>query len=187
MPSTEKMRTSSRRRQGERSRGRWMRECGSGTHVDFRLPRTEADDENVVARTYDAIVDQLDEYGENEADVLAAATTGQRAIYALLTTDGEVNNGGFAQFFTNATGSLIGEAIAGAERVGLPTHVEILRQAANIFPSGNVPVDFDERNRPRGYNPLGVVSTSTSSASRLGTSTPLTGRSFSRSLRLRCC
>jgi hypothetical protein len=59
-----------------------MRECGSGnyTRVDFRLPRTEADDENVVARIYDAMVDQLDEHGENEADVLAAATPGQRAI-----------------------------------------------------------------------------------------------------------
>jgi hypothetical protein len=62
------------------------------TRVEFRLPRTEADDENVVARIYDAMLDHLDEYGENQADVLDAATPGQRAIYALLAADGEVNN-----------------------------------------------------------------------------------------------
>src|SRR4029453_3322319 len=60
--------------------------------------------------------------------------------------DGEVNNGGFAQFFTNATGGLIGEAIAGAERTGLHTHSAILCEAANVFPGGKVPEDFDERN-----------------------------------------
>jgi Domain of unknown function (DUF4375) len=46
----------------------------------------------------------------------------------------------------NATGALIGEAIAGAERTGLHTHSAILREAANVFPGGKVPEDFDERN-----------------------------------------
>jgi hypothetical protein len=113
--------------------------------MDFRLPRAAAD-EVVVLRVYDAMLDHLDQYGENQAEVLAAATPGQRAIYALCATDGEVNNGGFAQFFTNATGALIGEAIAGAERTGLHTHSAILCEAANVFPGGKVPEDFDERN-----------------------------------------
>jgi hypothetical protein len=62
--------------------------------MDLRLPRGEGDEQDVVAQIYDKLLDHLDEYLENEAEVLASATPGQRAIYALLATDGEDNNGG---------------------------------------------------------------------------------------------
>jgi hypothetical protein len=111
--------------------------------------------ERPTAQGYDllhAIVDGLSaEMGgedlPDEEDVLAEASPGQRAIYALTAADGEVNNGGFEQFFFNSSGALMHEAIEGAELIGASQQAEILRKAATIYPEGTVPKDRAERDR----------------------------------------
>jgi Domain of unknown function (DUF4375) len=82
---------------------------------------------------------------EREAQVVAEATVGQRVVYALLSVDAEVNNGGFEQFFFNSSGALMDEAIEGADRIDAPRHVAILQEAAGVFPDGIVPEDREER------------------------------------------
>ena len=57
-------------------------------------------------------------------------TPGQRSVYALKWLEAEVCNGGFAQYFTNSTGFLWPEAVAGAEIVGVPELSDLLRRAA---------------------------------------------------------
>jgi hypothetical protein len=84
---------------------------------------------------------------EREDEVLTRATPGQSAIYALLWTDAEVNNGGFEQFFFNSSGSLIDEAIEGAELVGASGNASILREAAEVFADGDVPENRETRSR----------------------------------------
>ena len=59
----------------------------------------------------------------------------------------EIDNGGFSQFFTNSTGDLIEEAIAGAERFGLREHTQLLREASETLFPGGVPLDHEVRLR----------------------------------------
>jgi Domain of unknown function (DUF4375) len=84
---------------------------------------------------------------EREAEVLAKASPGQSAVYALWITDGEVNNGGFEQFFFNSSGAVMDEAIEGAELIGAATNAAILREAADVFSDGDVPENRDARSR----------------------------------------
>jgi len=94
----------------------------------------------------DAIVDKLDEGGDNEGELLAAATPGERADSIVESVEGEVNNGRFSQFFTNSSGSLTRQAIATAALVGAQEPERVLRAAARVFPGGQVPVDRARRN-----------------------------------------
>ena len=81
-------------------------------------------------------------------DLLAALErheADERAFFTLVLCGAEIDNGGFAQLFTNSTGELIDEAIAGAERFRATRHAAILREAKLIFPGGLVPRKHDER------------------------------------------
>src|SRR3954452_19940235 len=67
-------------------------------------------------------------------------TVGQKSIYALLWARAEIDNGGFAQFFTNSTGFFAGDLPVAARAVGLdPAHVAVFEEANGLFPSGEVP------------------------------------------------
>jgi hypothetical protein len=55
-------------------------------------------------------------------------TKGQRAAYQLTILDDEVNNGGFQQYFDNASGSL-SEAISGARLVGAAEYARLMTEA----------------------------------------------------------
>jgi hypothetical protein len=94
---------------------------------------------------YDHLVGAVDFDHEN-AD-LARMTPGQRALYALASVDGEIENGGFSQLFVNSTGSLTDEAIDGARLFGARTYGTLLRRAGRLFPKRRVPEGFERRNR----------------------------------------
>jgi Domain of unknown function (DUF4375) len=114
--------------------------------VDPRTSAIPLDDPNLVVDVYMRLLDHLGSGGENEDELLVSATPGQRAVYTLMVADGEVNNGGFAQFLTNSSGRLIKPAIGGAQLVGAERHATLLREAAYLFPGAEVPMDDDERN-----------------------------------------
>lgn len=113
---------------------------------DFRVPappRDTADDDLVwlaIERIFDALATPY------EPDPrLHRLTPGQRAVYALDWIRKEVGNGGFDQLLENSTGSLLPEAIEGADRIGADDYAALLRRAAAIFPNGDVPRDHEER------------------------------------------
>ena len=110
------------------------------------LPRSYARRGDVLTEIQATLIDALYADEPQKRVSLADLSPGQRALYSLLATDGEVKNGGFEQFFTNSTGALIDDAIRGARRVGLRKHERILREAAGIFPNADVPEDWDLRN-----------------------------------------
>jgi len=69
----------------------------------------------------------------------------EAAFFTLVLVGAEIDNGGFAQLFTNMTGDLIREAITGADRFALHQHSLVLRDASEtLFPHG-VPLDHAER------------------------------------------
>jgi Domain of unknown function (DUF4375) len=57
----------------------------------------------------------------------------------------EIDNGGFAQFFTNSTGFFASDLPDAARRVGLDNHVALFERANGLFPAGSVPRDREQR------------------------------------------
>ena len=59
--------------------------------------------------------------------------------------EGEVNNGGFDQFFYNSSGNNTAETIQALETIGAPKTADIIRRAAMRFKDGIPPKDRAER------------------------------------------
>lgn len=59
--------------------------------------------------------------------------------------EGEVNNGGFHQFFYNSTGNETAEIIQALETIGARKVAEIVKKAAAKFPGGMPPKDRTQR------------------------------------------
>jgi Domain of unknown function (DUF4375) len=60
--------------------------------------------------------------------------------------EGEVNNGGFHQFFGNSTGNETAEIIKALETIGAAKAADIVKRAARRFPGGMPPKDRKARN-----------------------------------------
>lgn len=58
---------------------------------------------------------------------------------------GEVDNGGFEQYFTNSSGDDIHEVLAALDLIGAETTARIVRRACVRFPNGLPAHDADER------------------------------------------
>jgi len=94
------------------------------------------------------VVDQLDEFVwhivEKAADPRSECLRlpqGLQMIYATRELDGEVNNGGFHQFFWNSSGKLCDVALKGLKLVGDKDRIALLRKAMVIHAQ-------DEINHP---------------------------------------
>jgi hypothetical protein len=59
--------------------------------------------------------------------------------------EGEVNDGGFDQFFYNSAGDETAEVIQALETIGAVKMADIVRRAAGRFPGGMPPKDRFER------------------------------------------
>lgn len=108
--------------------------------------------EDIAERRYDAmaLVDPLwwsvsiyDGLAQYEAD-LKSFSAAQRAAFAMVWLDGEVNNGGFDQFFFNSTGIVWKDALAGYRLFGLTRCAEIMKHALSKW-GGTVPFDRAKR------------------------------------------
>ena len=69
-----------------------------------------------------------------------------RLLYAFADLRGEVNNGGFDQYFFNSSGDNFPTALEAAEACKLSSLVEVLRQASAHF-GVHYPIDRPERQR----------------------------------------
>jgi hypothetical protein len=87
-------------------------------------------------------------------DGLAAPEQVYYAVHCLV---GEVHNGGFAQFFTNSSGSLYEHALAGLREMDAGTSAALLVQAKEtLFGARPVPADRGERLRAMTAEPGGA-------------------------------
>jgi Domain of unknown function (DUF4375) len=126
-----------------------MSACGGSNEreADLRIERPAGGGRDLIVAIVEGLERHMGEDYEREAEVLRSAARGQRAIYALEWTTREVNNGGWHQFFWNSSGALTDEAIAGARLIGAGENATILREAAAVYPRGEVPEDRAERQR----------------------------------------
>jgi hypothetical protein len=60
---------------------------------------------------------------------------------------GEVDNGGFEQYFTNSSGDNLYEAMTALDLIGAVRTASILRRACAKFPTGLPDRDWDRRQR----------------------------------------
>ena len=81
-------------------------------------------------------------YGED----LSKLNDSQRYLYLSQTVYDEVNNGGFAQYFSNSSGDYAHESIEALIQIGDQKAAELLRKAIDQFPGSIIPKDRDERN-----------------------------------------
>ena len=94
-------------------------------------------------------------YGEIRRKLASETPTGaERQELAMTPTDvvalvdgleGELNNGGFDQFFFNSTGDYALETIDALNRIGAHQTAEIVQLACDRFPHGSPPFDIGLR------------------------------------------
>ncbi|MBN8628778.1 MAG: DUF4375 domain-containing protein [Planctomycetes bacterium] len=75
----------------------------------------------------------------------AALSNRERYTLAVETFYGEVSNGGFEQYLTNESGEFAPWAEEAFAAIGIPELAEVMRNLAELFPEGTIPVDADDR------------------------------------------
>jgi hypothetical protein len=70
--------------------------------------------------------------GGDERRALDALSDGFRAVYSTWWAEAEINNGGFNQYFWNPSGAFASDAVAGFDRIGLPTLARLMERAIAI-------------------------------------------------------
>jgi hypothetical protein len=105
--------------------------------VKLREKKTGAVSVDEAYATIDRLADEI-----RSDDDLAGHTVGERAAYAVLTLETEVENGGHFQFFFNA-GDFTDEALAGLRLFGAVEYEQLLARAVAQFPGCDVPADLD--------------------------------------------
>ncbi len=92
-------------------------------------------------------VDVLDSIGERIArDGLASLTDPERFYRAIWVLECEANNGSFHQFYSNDSGSLAHEALAGLRAVGAHKMAALFEASLALFPDSNIPDEREARN-----------------------------------------
>ena len=98
---------------------------------------------DLVMRIHDGIL-SAPSSGDDKAD-FCRLTRGQRIVLVVEGLEGEVNNGGFAQYFLNSSGDLAPEAVAALREIGMGHFADILAEAMALFPNRTPPRDQAQR------------------------------------------
>lgn len=69
-----------------------------------------------------------------------------RTLFLVWAATAEFDNGGFAQFFYNSVGEHSKAAVGAFRRIGAEEVADLLEQAIELFPDGEVPAGLQERN-----------------------------------------
>lgn len=105
--------------------------------MDYRVPRS-ADDADIdivdVVRPLECALEDVDP--QEAREIFAAATPGQRILYAYNLYFYEVENGGHEQFFSNPSGPIWRDVLDAVQQFGLKADEEIYRAALGAFPGG---------------------------------------------------
>jgi len=59
--------------------------------------------------------------------------------------EGQVNNGGFNQYFFNSSGEYAHETLNGLKEINAPKMANILNEAIEVFPIAPIPKDTEKR------------------------------------------
>lgn len=82
---------------------------------------------------FDNIYEQIGNDYEKEFQNLTKCSRGQQAFFATWIVEGEVNNGGFNQFYFNSSGQYAEMAVEGFELFGAIKYADLMRRANKIY------------------------------------------------------
>lgn len=82
-----------------------------------------------------------------EAAGFEALSEAEQTVYCLDALEREVNNGGFSQFFFNASGDTALETVSALERLGAGHTAALVRRALSVFPGARPSADRDAREK----------------------------------------
>lgn len=70
---------------------------------------------------------------EHEAEIVRSWTPGKRMLYTTSQMEGEVNNGGFVQYFWNTENEFSQMALEGLQLIGAQKHADLMQRAMQIY------------------------------------------------------
>lgn len=115
----------------------------AGKRKDFRVPASAVRGLDLGPLVLAVVTRPF--YELDTEDAIDRLNKAQFAVYALYYADFEILNGGFSQFWFNSSGAVADEMVAAAERVGSPELAAIYRDAAALWPGGEIPRDPAKR------------------------------------------
>ena len=80
-----------------------------------------------------------------ESDGFESLTEAERIVFSVWGAAGQIENGGFDQFFYNSSGDFALEAASALEAIGAIRKAAVLKRAFALFPGGRPPRDRNER------------------------------------------
>lgn len=100
------------------------------TSLDVETLRAIPDD-NLEQAIVDYVIHKM-ESGSDEDAVLGSLSEGNRALWLTWIVEGEVNNGGFNQYYWNTDGRHSSEAVTSFEFFAASQHAELMREANSV-------------------------------------------------------
>lgn len=74
-------------------------------------------------------------------------TTSERVVFVVWSAVGQIENGGFDQFFYNSSGDFAAEAAPAFRTIGATGKAAVIDRALQLFPNGIPPEDRNQRIR----------------------------------------
>jgi hypothetical protein len=89
-------------------------------------------DEEIEYAVFDTLLAAIGDDYERETEIVSAWSPGQQMLYTTIILEGEVNNGGFNQYFWNTEGKFADQALAGFRLVEAEQYAGILQRAIAV-------------------------------------------------------
>lgn len=90
-------------------------------------------DDELEQAIFDNISINMEGNENEEKEIVKTLTRGQRAIYVTWIVEGEVNNGGFNQFYFNSSGQLADMGEEAFRTIGANKYAELVKRANSIY------------------------------------------------------
>ena len=97
--------------------------------------------EDLIVMEIGTYLNEKSNYGEE----MEKLNPSQRILVIVETLEGEINNGGFDQFYFNSSGDYANETVDALIMLGALNTAEMVRKANAEFPNGIVPKDREKR------------------------------------------
>lgn len=115
---------------------------------DFKVPASRAEGKSgleLVNVVTDPMIDALSEV-DNTRELRARLNHQQYVAWILFCLAVDIDDGGLAEMYYNASGAFAAEAPAVLREAGASEHARIIEEANRVFaPHGHIPVDLAER------------------------------------------
>lgn len=97
--------------------------------------------EDLIVMEIASYLNEKSNYGEE----IEKLNSSQRLLIIVENLEGEVNNGGFDQFYFNSSGNHANETVDALKKIGAFNTAKLVKMANDEFPNGIVPKDRTKR------------------------------------------